>query len=72
LGAVQDEVKLIFCPPGDFHHDRHVPCKTATTGKAVNVAVSTSKASTNEECLEQPDIALRKECIKELLIGNFE
>lgn len=73
LGAVEDEIKLIFCPPGDFHHNRDVPCKTAETGKAAKVAVSSpSKSTLTKGCLEQPDIASRKECMKDLLAGNFE
>jgi hypothetical protein len=39
----------------------------------VKVAVSSrSKSTLTKGCLEQPDVASRKECIKELLTGNFE
>lgn len=73
FGAVQDEVKLIFCPPGDFHYNKRAPCKNTETGNAVKVAISSpSKATLTKGCLEQPDITSRNECIKELLTGNFE
>ena len=37
----------IFFLPREFHLDKHAPCKTATTSKAVKVAVSARKVNMN-------------------------